>query len=312
MPKVIALAGGVGGSKLVVGLSKVLPPEDLCIVVNTADDDILHGLYISPDIDMVTYSLAGLVNKSRGWGLEGDTFEALTVLSNLGADAWFNLGDKDIGLHIWRTKSLNAGMTLSEVTTEIALKLGVLHQIIPMSDTLIQTKVHTDMGDLSFQEYFVRNKCEPSIQRISFSGVEEAHPPEKLLSFADKADAIIFCPSNPIVSIGPILAVQPIRKIIENFEGPRIAVSPIVGGSAVRGPASKMMQDLGFESSNVGLGKLYQNICDTLIIDDIDVGEINEIEALGISAIPMPIIMNSEDEKVLLAEKILKVLDGAA
>ena len=309
MPKIVALAGGVGGSKLALGLSKILPPENLCILVNTADDEFFHGLYISPDIDTMTYSLAGLINKSKGWGLEGDTFQALSVLGKLGSDTWFNLGDIDLGLHIWRTASLQSGMKLSEITTAIASKFGVKHQIIPMSDSRIQTKLHTDIGELSFQEYFVENRCEPITNEISFAGTELAVPPDRLISFFNVADAIIFCPSNPLLSIGPILAIQSIRNMIENFNGPRVAVSPIIGGNAVHGPASKMMKELGLESSNRGLAMLYEKVCDTLIIDEADAEDIDDIEALGISAIALPTIMNSESEKVALAQEILKILD---
>ena len=308
MPKIVALAGGVGGSKLIFGLSKSLPPEDLCIVANTGDDEIFHGLYVSPDVDTIVYTLAGLVNKINGWGVEEDTFSALGTLRQLGSNTWFNLGDKDIGLHLWRTEALKAGKKLSQVTEEIAHRFGIMNRIIPMTDSRVQTRVHTDKGVLSFQEYFVENRCEPAVKRLTFKGSKNAAPPETLLSFLEEADAIIFCPSNPLVSIGPILAIRALRESIENFKGPRIAVSPIVNGHTIKGPAAKMMVELGMESSNVQLAKFYMNVCDTFIVDEIDLLDVHAIQALGLQSVAMPIIMKSDEDKLLLAQKILENL----
>ena len=244
MNKVLALAGGVGGAKLVLGLSKILKPEELSIVVNTADDDMFHGLHVSPDVDTVIYALSGLTNKTTGWGVDGDSFRTLSALKRLGDETWFQLGDLDLATHIKRTSMLRAGKSLSEATQHLAKNLGILHDVIPMSDDSVKTKAITKSEELDFQDYFVRRKCEPAIQEIKFEGISTAKPSQQYIDAISQAETIIICPSNPIVSIAPIIELPGIKELISNFKGKRIAVSPIIGKQALKGPAAKMMMEL--------------------------------------------------------------------
>ena len=256
--KWLALAGGVGGAKLALGLSKTLPPSQLTIVVNTGDDEVFHGLHVSPDVDTVMYTLAGLSNPETGWGITGETFQALGRLKEYGADAWFNLGDKDLATHIRRTDLLRRGCSLSEVTQSLRSALGVEHPIVPMSDDPVRTMLSTDLGELPMQTWFVKHRCEPAVSEIRFAGAEHAQPAPEFERALSESDALVFCPSNPFVSVAPILAVPGVRDAIEGFNGLRLAVSPIVGGQAIKGPAAKMMAELGIESSCVGVAMQYQ------------------------------------------------------
>lgn len=302
--KWLALVGGVGGAKLALGLSKALELQDLTIVVNTGDDERFYGLHVSPDVDTVMYTLAGVANPDTGWGIKGETFHALEWLRAYGADAWFNLGDRDLATHIRRSELLGQGCTLSDVTETLCRALGVKHRIAPMSDEPVRTLLSTDEGELPMQTYFVKRRCEPAVRGVRFEGAESAQPsPEFARALAD-SDALVFCPSNPFISVAPILAVQGARRAIEEFAGLRAAVSPIVGGRAIKGPAAKMMRELGYDVSCAGVAAQYAGLCDVFVIDDVDAAHAPEIEALGMRAAVTNTIMNSEADKIRLAEYI--------
>ncbi len=310
MPRVLAIAGGVGGAKLALGLSKTLAPDELTVVVNTGDDDIFHGLHVSPDVDTVAYALAGLTNRETGWGVDGDSFRALDALGRLGGETWFRLGDLDLGLHLRRTELLAEGRGLSEATYAITQALGVRRAVVPMSDDPVRTIALTEHGEMAFQEYFVKHRCEPRIEGVRFDGADSSRPSPGFRRALAEADAIVFCPSNPVVSIGPVLAVPGIREAIEGFAGSRIAVSPIVGGAALKGPAAKMMAELGEEVSNVGVARRYVGLIDILVLDTSDAAEAQAVEALGVEARVAPTIMTSDADKTALAEHVLELALG--
>ena len=307
---ILAIAGGVGGAKLALGLSRLLAPGDLTVVVNTGDDETFHGLHVSPDLDSVTYALAGMTNPETGWGIRGDTFRTLEALERLGAETWFRLGDLDLATHVRRTELLRAGRSLSEATRELTAHLGIAHTVAPMSDDPVRTVALTEEGELAFQEYFVKRRCEPRITGVRFDGAESARPSPAFAEALASADAIVLCPSNPVVSIGPVLAVPGVRDAIERFGGPRIAVSPIVGGRALGGPAAKMMAELGEEVSCVGIARRYAPICDALVIDTVDAAEAPAIETLGMRAVVTPTVMETDADKDALAREVLAVVEG--
>ena len=302
--KYLALAGGVGGAKLALGMSGILSPSDLTIVVNTGDDEMFHGLHVSPDVDTVMYTLAGLSNPETGWGITGETFTTLQRLNAYGADTWFNLGDKDLATHIRRTDLLRQGYSLSEVTESLRTALGISHPIVPMSDAPVRTMLTTCIGELAMQTWFVKHRCEPAVSAIRFDGAERAEPAPGFERALRESDAIVFCPSNPFVSVAPILAVPGVRDAIRSFKGLRLAVSPIVGGQAIKGPAAKMMGELGIESSCVGVAKQYQGLCDVFVLDDVDGDRAGDIEALGMSAAVTNTMMITDADKVRLARYI--------
>ncbi|MDE2842423.1 MAG: 2-phospho-L-lactate transferase [Chloroflexota bacterium] len=310
--KVLALAGGVGGAKLALGLSRILPPHQLTIVVNTGDDETFHGLHVSPDLDTMLYTLAGLSNPETGWGLAGESFRVLEMLNRYGAATWFNLGDVDLATHIRRTQLLGEGATLSEVTTELCQRLNVRHRMTPMSDDPVRTFLKTDQGDLAMQDYFVRLRCEPTAAAVTFVGAEAARPSDEFSRALDEADLVVFCPSNPLLSTGPILALPAVRERLGKGNPARlsVAVSPIIGGEAVRGPAAKLMTELGHEATCVGVAKMYQDICDVLVIDEQDSESAPAIVSLGIRPLAAPTIMNTEEDKVALARLILELGGG--
>ena len=305
--KVLALAGGVGGAKLAWGLAQVLAPERLVVGVNTGDDDDFHGLHVSPDLDTITYTLAGLDNPETGWGLAGDTFNALEMLKKYQVDTWFNLGDRDLATHIRRTQLLKAGATLSQVTQELCQSLGIGHRVVPMSDQPVRTVISTPEGDLPMQNYFVQRRSEPRVLGIAYNGAGEASPAPALAEALVDCELVVFCPSNPFLSVGPILAVPGIREGLRDLARPRlrVAVSPIVGGDSVKGPAGKIMAELGKEVSCVGVAREYRDVCDVLLIDEQDVGLAAEIRSLGIEPLVAPIIMDTEADKIGLAKLIL-------
>ena len=308
--QVLALAGGVGGAKLVLGLSRLLPPDQLVIVVNTGDDECFHGLHVSPDLDTVMYTLAGLADPEKGWGLTGETFNALEMLGRYGADTWFNLGDRDLATHIRRTQLLHQGATLSEATAELCQRLGIAHRIVPMSDEPVRTMLDTEDGELPMQQYFVKQLAEPKVRGVRYAGAESALPSPGFQGALDQAKLVVFCPSNPFLSLDPILAIPGVRESLKGFTGHRVAVSPIVGGAALRGPAAKIMSELGHEVSSVGVARRMTDICDIFFIDDQDSGLSPAIAALGIRPVPAPTIMISEADKVGLARRVLAVGAG--
>ena len=306
---ILALAGGVGGAKLAHGLAQVLPPDDLAVVVNTGDDETFHGLHVSPDLDTVMYTLAGLVDTDKGWGVVGDTFNALAMLRKYDASAWFGLGDRDLATHIQRTQLMDDGWTLTEVTQALGTKLGVQHAIVPMSDDPVRTVAVTDEGELPFQAYFVRRHCEPKLCELRFEGAETAQPSPGFHDALERARALIICPSNPFLSIQPILALKGVKGRIEDLSVPKIAVSPIVGGRAIKGPAAKILHELGREASCVEIAREYRGLCDTLVIDDVDRNRADEIERLGIRAQITGTVMTTDADRAALARHILSLVD---
>lgn len=303
---IVALAGGVGAARFLDGLVRVIPPKDVFVIGNTGDDAEIHGLHISPDLDTVTYTLAGLANPVHGWGLRGDTFHNLEALRRLGADAWFQLGDQDLATHIFRTERLRAGAKLSQVTREINAALGVKSAIVPMSDDPVRTMVETRAGLLDFQDYFVRRRTRDAVQGIRFRGAEKSKPAPGVLNAIAQADAVIVCPSNPLISIGPILAVPGIRRALERRRGPTIAISPIVGGRALKGPAAKMMRSLKMSASAQGVAQFYKGIVNVLVLDKEDEAQASKIESQGMRAIVTDTIMAGLSKKKSLARAVMK------
>ncbi len=301
--KVVALAGGVGGAKLAHGLAQLLPPEQLSIIVNTGDDFEHLGLTICPDVDTVLYNLAEVNNPAFGWGRTAETFHVLEETKRLGHDAWFMLGDKDIALHLLRRQMLDAGMTLTGVTLELARRLGVAHPVLPMSDQPVRTMILTPEGELPFQEYFVHRRTEPAMLGMRLAGLEEARASDAALAALDEADAVVFCPSNPFVSIGPILALPGVRKRIA--QTPTLAVSPIIGGRALKGPAAKMMAEQGLEVSAAGVARHYAGLVDGFVLDEADAGLADAVRALGLTPFVTDSVMRDKAGRRRLAEKVL-------
>jgi LPPG:FO 2-phospho-L-lactate transferase len=303
--RVVLLVGGVGGAKLAVGLANVLPPDALSIIVNTGDDFVHLGLSISPDLDTVLYSLAGLANPQTGWGITDDTFQAMDMVERYGGPAWFRLGDRDIGTSLARTSMLRQGKTLTEVTQHLATQLGVKHPIIPMTDQPVRTCLETDQGSLAFQEYFVRECWQPIVTSIHFEGAENAHPGAAVTGALEQATLIVIGPSNPFLSIDPILAVPGTRELLVGSVAPCIAVSPIIGGQAVKGPTAKLMAELGFDISPIGITRHYEDLLAGIILDTVDGRLCEEIEKLNVRATTRDILMTSLVQKTDLAKTLL-------
>lgn len=300
-PFVLALAGGVGGGRFARGLVAVLPPERLAVVVNTADDFVHLGLHISPDIDSVLYALTDLNDTEHGWGLAGETWNFMAAMERLGGETWFKLGDRDLATHILRTQELAKGRTLSEVTTLLAQRLGVAHAVVPMSDDPVRSIVDTDEGALEFQDYFVRRQCKPVFRGVTFQGGAKANPSEGFRQSLDRAWAVIIAPSNPFVSIDPILALPGIQDALRSPHRSVVAISPIVGGKAVKGPLAKMMRELGVEPSALGVTRHYGGLVDGWIIDSTDRDLAPAIEAHGHQVRVCNTIMRGLDDKRRLA-----------
>ncbi len=302
----MALAGGVGGAKLAQGLYRALPPDSLTVLVNTADDFTLHGLRICPDLDTVLYTLAELANPQTGWGIVGDTFSTLEMLKRYGAEGtWFQLGDRDFATHIRRTQGLAAGRSLSAIEADLTTALGVRARLLPMTDTVVATQVQTAAGLLDFQEYFVQRHHSDPVQGLHFAGIEAAAPPAELAARLAAAEAVVFCPSNPLVSIGPILAVPGLRAALAAAPGPRVGVSPIVGGQAIRGPAADMLRALGHEPSAFGVAQLYAGLLDGLVIDETDAALAERIVALGMRVQVAQTVMYDMTDRETLARQVL-------
>ncbi len=304
--EIVALAGGIGASKLLVGLIRAMDPRELTIIVNTGDDIVLHGLAISPDLDIVTYSLAGMVNPETGWGFREETFHAHDQLAAYGRPAWFHLGDRDLATHIHRTAMLREGATLSEAAESIRLALGVQAKILPMSDQPVPTMIDTEQGRLNFQEYMVQKRAEPVVREISFDGIEGARPAPGVLDALERAAVIVICPSNPLISIGPILAVPGVREALRKRRKDVVAVCPIVGGKSLKGPSDRMLAQLGFDVSASGVARMYQDICATFLIDTVDAGEREAVDALGMKAVVCSTVMHTLEDKERLAGEALR------
>jgi LPPG:FO 2-phospho-L-lactate transferase len=309
--KVLALAGGVGGAKLAAGLEAVLPPGDLTVVVNTADDFDLWGLHVCPDLDTMMYTLAGIANPETGWGIEDESFAVLDMLARYGEDTWFKLGDRDLATHVLRTSRLRAGDPLTRITADLSGALGVKSDILPMCDEPVATILETPDGPLEFQEYFVRRGQRDEVLGVELRGIEDARPTDAVLGALAGADLVIFCPSNPVVSIGPILAVPGMRKALLSSSAPKIAVSPIVGGRALKGPADKMLDSLGHEVSSAGVARMYEGLVDGMIIDRADERERPDIEALGMRVLATDAVMHDAHDRARLAREVLAFGAGA-
>lgn len=304
---IVVLTGGTGGAKFVEGLREVLPPRELTLVVNTGDDFLWWGLPVSPDLDSITYALAGLLSRGRGWGVEGDTFHCLEAMRRLGAPAWFQLGDRDLALNLTRFQLLAAGKTLSEATEEIARGLGVTARILPMTDARVETRVGTPAGELGFEEYFVRERHQIPVQEVRFLGAEQVEPAPGVLAAIDAAEAVLLAPSNPVTSIGPILAIPGVRTALGKTAATVGAVSPIVGGAAVSGPAGRLMEMQGLPVSIEGVARAYADFLDVLIVDHRDVPAVTGVERLGVRVHPAQTMLRSLADKAELARVALAV-----
>jgi LPPG:FO 2-phospho-L-lactate transferase len=304
--KVVALAGGVGGAKLAAGLQEVLPAGGLTVVVNTADDFDLWGLHICPDLDTVMYTLAGIANPETGWGIVDESFETLNMLGRYGEDTWFKLGDRDLATHVLRTDRLRSGETLTEITHRLSDALDLASAVLPMTDDPVSTVLDTPEGRLEFQEYFVRRGQKDEVLRVELRGIEDAGPTEAVLAAISGADAIIFCPSNPVVSIGPILALPGMRKALALSRAPKVAVSPIVGGRALKGPADKMLLSLGHEVSSAGVAAIYAGLVDGMVVDTVDDDDRAGIEAIGMRVLVTDSVMREAGDRARLASETLK------
>jgi LPPG:FO 2-phospho-L-lactate transferase len=305
----LAISGGVGGAKLALGLAQVLAPEALLIVANTGDDFVHMGLPICPDLDTVMYTLAGLNNQTQGWGLAGESWNFLEALKTLQGESWFGLGDRDLATHLTRGEMLRQGDSLSAVTQALCLRLGVAPTLVPMSDAPVATIIHTDQGEpLAFQHYFVRDRCAPVVTGFEFRGIELASPsPVFLAGMQDpELEAIIICPSNPFVSVDPVLAVPGVMSAMQASSAPVIAVSPIVGGQAIKGPAAKMMAELGMPQSALAVAQHYQGRIDGFVIDEADRALQSDIEALGIPTIVTRTVMVTLADRRELAASVLE------
>jgi LPPG:FO 2-phospho-L-lactate transferase len=303
----LALAGGVGGAKLALGLSNVLSPDNLTVIVNTGDDFDHLGLRVCPDLDTVMYTLAGIANTETGWGLAGETWNFMDAVESLGGETWFRLGDRDIATHIERTRRLGAGETLSVVTSGFAARLGIRHRILPMTDEAVRTIVHTTDGALPFQEYFVKRRCEPVVTGFEFSGAAHAAPASGISALFDGGDveSVIVCPSNPYVSIAPIIAIPAFRDFVSDTGVPVVAISPIVGGQAIKGPAAKIMNELGKPPSVRSVAEHYRGLVTGMVIDTVDGAEADYIRSLGMEVAVTNTLMKSDNDKTILARKVI-------
>ena len=306
----IAISGGIGGAKLCYGLDQIMQPGQLRVIANTGDDFLYLGFYISPDIDTLIYTLAGVNNKETGWGREDETWKTHNVLGELGADNWFKLGDKDLALHLHRSKALRNGETLTSITQDIAERFKLKTIILPMSDHMIQTVVDTDKGSMPFQEYFVKESTNPKVREVSFKSKHPETTKEVLEAINDpELTGLLIAPSNPYLSIDPILSIDKIKQTIMQSNKPRVAVSPIIGGDSVKGPTAKIMEEMGLEVNVMTIANHYRNLIDGLIIDNTDKEYIQAIESSGIKVKVSNILMNNNDDKTRLAEEAIEFLN---
>lgn len=303
---IVVLAGGAGAARFLEGVVTVVPPQEVTIISNTGDDLDFYGLRVCPDIDIVLYTLAGRLDSARGWGLLHDSFNVLTSLRRFEPDVWFNLGDHDLATSLYRTQRLGEGATLTQLTAEIAAAQGLSVRMLPMSDERVATRILTPAGELAFQEYFVRRRTEDEVLGIRFEGIEDARPVPGLLDAIGAAAAVIFAPSNPFVSIGPILAVPGVRDALRQTAAPIVAISPIVGGEAIKGPAAKMFRSLGLDASPAGVARLYSDLLDALVIDQLDAELTPQVERAGVRAVVTDTIMRGRYEKANLARATLQ------
>jgi LPPG:FO 2-phospho-L-lactate transferase len=321
MGTIAALAGGVGAARFLRGLVRAMPATDVVVVGNTGDDDVFHGLHVSPDLDTVTYTLAGAVG-AAGWGLAGDTFRTLEAYERYGEATWFRLGDADLATHLYRTSRLREGATLTEVTAEITLAWGVKAKLLPMSDDRVATVIdvaaphggnlrpgsQVKLGSMAMQEWFVRERAQPPVAGVRFEGAAEARPGPAVLDALREADAILLCPSNPVISIGPILALPGVRDALRARREQVVAVSPIIRGATVKGPADRLMAAAGIEVSCAGVASIYADLCGTLLVDDSDADRVGDVERHGVRAAVAPILMRDADDAEALARRALDLV----
>jgi LPPG:FO 2-phospho-L-lactate transferase len=313
----VTLCGGVGAARMLSGLIGVVPPETVTAVVNTGDDTVLHGLHISPDLDTVTYTLAGLDNRQTGWGVTGETWTVMDALAELGGESWFRLGDRDLATHLYRTQRLGAGATLSEVTAEIAARRHIAVHLVPVTDDPVRTRLilaeATELGpagtEVGFQDYFVRLHHDVAVRSVRFAGAETARPAPGVLDELAQAERIVVCPSNPIVSIGPLLAIPGILPALAPRRDDVVAVSPIIAGAALKGPADRLMTELGAEASVVGVARLYAPWVGTLVVDEADRQHAAAVEAEGVRCVVAPTIMDSPGRAAALARVVVRTYD---
>lgn len=306
---IVALAGGVGAARFLDGLVRIIRPEDLFVISNTGDDAEIHGFHVSPDIDTVLYTLTGIANRVNGWGIQGDTFHCLDALGRLGAETWFQLGDRDLATHIYRTQRLRAGISLSTVTAELAKRFALRATVAPMSNDPVRTVVETRSGALDFQTWFVKRRTRDLVRAVKFQGAARSRPAPGILDAIRRASAIIFCPSNPVISIGPILAVPGIRTAIEQRRSKSVAISPIIAGRALKGPAARMMRSMGMEPTARGVAEHYRGLVDVFVLDREDARLAPAIEQLGMRAVVTNTIMTGAPEKKALARAVLNSLE---
>jgi LPPG:FO 2-phospho-L-lactate transferase len=309
---IVILTGGTGGAKFVDGLRRVLPPEEMTLVVNTGDDLVWWGLSISPDVDSILYALGGVLSKERGWGVKGDTFYCLETMGRLGEPIWFHVGDRDLSVHLLRTRLLQEGRTLTEATAEIASRLGVKAKVLPMSNERVETRVETPVGELSFQEYFVQRWYQDPVKSVRFDGRAKAQPAPGVTEAILAASAVILAPSNPISSIGPILSVPGIHDALVNTPATIAAISPIVGGKAVSGPAGILMEAQGFEVSLAGLTQLYSDFLDVLVADVEDEAAALQLHCAGLKVHCTNTMMRKAENRVELAQSVISFLQSSS
>jgi LPPG:FO 2-phospho-L-lactate transferase len=303
---ITALAGGVGAARFLTGLNQIVKQQDIAVIGNTGDDIDLFGLHISPDLDIVAYTLAGIVDDDRGWGIKGDTYECLEMLKKLGLDTWFTLGDKDFATHIFRTDLLKKGFTLSQVTDQICQSLGLKIGLMPMTDDKFETRIKVDDGSVHFEEYFVKRAAKETVLGVEFIGAAEAKPSPKVIDSIMNAERIIVCPSNPIVSVGTILSVKGVREALQKTNAKIVGISPIVAGAPIKGPADKLLRGLGLDVSAFSVAKLYADFLDSFIIDKLDTAERGVIEDLGINVKVTNTVMKTLADKISLARVALE------
>jgi LPPG:FO 2-phospho-L-lactate transferase len=305
---IVVLAGGVGAAKLLLGLSHVMPPEQITIIGNTGDDTELFGLRICPDLDTIVYTLSGRVNPETGWGIRKDTFECLQALGGFGGETWFRLGDRDLATHLWRTHLLRQGLSLTEVTDRICKATGVRSRLLPMTNSYTPTRILSDWGDLHLQEYLVREQCRPKVREVRYFNVEQAQLAPGIEECILAADAVILAPSNPFISIGPILAIPGMKQVLSRTAAPVLAVTPIVGGRALKGPAATMLLELGYSVSALGVAQVYQGLVDVFVVDNQDMVLKGEIEVLGMKVSAADTVMSTLEDKTRLARHLLELL----
>jgi LPPG:FO 2-phospho-L-lactate transferase len=306
---IVCLTGGTGGAKLIEGFSAVVDPAELTIICNTADDCTVHGLYISPDIDTILYTLAGIIDPVKGWGIRNETFTVLERLQRLGAETWFKLGDNDLATHILRTQLLREGLTLSAVTDLLCNQAGVTAAILPMSDDRVETRIVTAAGELSFQEYFVKERWQKTVTQVRFVGAADSRPAPGVLEAIAQAASVVLCPSNPVTSIGSILSVPGIRPALTRTRATIAAVSPIIGNMAISGPAHALMVAAGFEPSALGVAEAYADFLDLFVIAEEDRALTADLDQLGVEAVPTDIRMRDRQDKLRLARELLALLN---